>query len=58
MERRPDSQRVVITGLGAVSPLGLTVNRILGTGWWPADRALPRSRSSIRRICPRASPVK
>ncbi len=25
MERRPDSQRVVITGLGAVSPLGLTV---------------------------------
>jgi 3-oxoacyl-[acyl-carrier-protein] synthase II len=25
MERRPDSQRVVVTGLGAVSPLGLTV---------------------------------
>ena len=26
MEQRPDAQRVVITGLGAVSPLGLTVN--------------------------------
>jgi 3-oxoacyl-[acyl-carrier-protein] synthase II len=26
MEHRPDSQRVVVTGLGAVSPLGLSVN--------------------------------
>src|SRR5512134_3848625 len=25
MERRPDSQRVVVTGLGALSPLGLNV---------------------------------
>ena len=28
MERRPDSQRVVVTGLGAVSPLGLNVNEL------------------------------
>src|SRR5512136_1782626 len=28
MEFRPDSQRVVITGLGAVSPLGLTVSEL------------------------------
>jgi len=28
MERRPDSQRVVVTGLGAVSPLGLTVDEL------------------------------
>src|SRR5512143_101592 len=28
MERRPDSQRVVITGLGAVSPMGLNVNEL------------------------------
>jgi 3-oxoacyl-[acyl-carrier-protein] synthase II len=26
MEHRPDAQRVVVTGLGAVSPLGLSVN--------------------------------
>ncbi|HSD85046.1 MAG TPA: beta-ketoacyl-ACP synthase II [Anaerolineae bacterium] len=26
MEQRPDSQRVVVTGLGALSPLGLNVN--------------------------------
>ncbi len=30
MEQRPDSQRVVVTGLGAVSPLGLTVNELWG----------------------------
>ncbi len=28
MEQRPDSQRVVVTGLGALSPLGLTVNEL------------------------------
>src|SRR5512135_3855176 len=28
MERRSDSQRVVVTGLGAVSPLGLNVNEL------------------------------
>src|SRR5512136_2588923 len=28
MERRPDSQRVVVTGLGALSPLGLNVNEL------------------------------
>jgi beta-ketoacyl-acyl-carrier-protein synthase II len=28
MEQRPDSQRVVVTGLGAVSPLGLNVNEL------------------------------
>jgi 3-oxoacyl-[acyl-carrier-protein] synthase II len=28
MEQRPDSQRVVITGLGALSPLGLNVNEL------------------------------
>ncbi len=28
MERRPDSQRVVVTGLGALSPLGLSVNEL------------------------------
>ncbi len=28
MEQRPDSQRVVVTGLGALSPLGLSVNEL------------------------------
>jgi len=28
MEQRPDSQRVVVTGLGALSPLGLTVDEL------------------------------
>jgi 3-oxoacyl-[acyl-carrier-protein] synthase II len=28
MEQRPDSQRVVVTGLGALSPLGLNVNEL------------------------------
>src|SRR5512134_1251748 len=30
MERRPDSQRVVVTGLGALSPLGLNVAELWG----------------------------
>jgi 3-oxoacyl-[acyl-carrier-protein] synthase II len=29
-QQRPDSQRVVVTGLGAVSPLGLDVNELWG----------------------------
>ncbi len=42
MERRPDSQRVVVTGLGAVSPLGLTV-----TEFW---EGLVAGRSGIAPI--------
>jgi 3-oxoacyl-[acyl-carrier-protein] synthase II len=42
MEKRPDSQRVVVTGLGAVSPLGLTV-----TEFW---EGLVTGRSGIAPI--------
>jgi beta-ketoacyl-acyl-carrier-protein synthase II len=53
MERRPDSQRVVVTGLGAVSPLGLTVSEL-----WAGLVAGQSGIASITQFDPEDMPTK
>ncbi len=53
MEQRPDSQRVVVTGLGALSPLGLTV-----TEFWDGLVAGRSGIAAITQFDPEDMPTK
>jgi 3-oxoacyl-[acyl-carrier-protein] synthase II len=53
MEQRPDSQRVVVTGLGAMSPLGLTVAEL-----WDGLTAGRSGIATITQFDPEDMPTK